>query len=182
MKSLANCLRHGLVIGHLAIRRQFSNFNARKSGCYYKVLGLEPCVTVEEIRRKFFEMAKVHHPDISTDPRSNQIFQELSEAYGILSNPETRAEYDHIQGYDKQSTDSTAQPDQSISDEDYLKDLNKRFQEKREKENTQMFNKYFKEKYLKKDWELKDPLSPMNFYSEMFDRKVEIDQKSADVA
>jgi len=119
MKSLANCLRHGLVIGHLAIRRQFSNFNARKSGCYYKVLGLEPGVTVEEIRRKFFEMAKVHHPDISTDPRSNQIFQELSEAYGI---------------------------------------------------------------FLKKDWELKDPLSPMNFYSEMFDRKVEIDQKSADVA
>lgn len=181
MKNLVHYLRRGLAHGHRVTSRQFSNFNFQKSVCYYRVLGLEPGVLNEEIRRKFFEMAKIHHPDISTDPKSNQIFQELSEAYGILSNPDTRAEYDHLKGYDKERTDSSSQTDRFTSEEILMKNLHRRYKEEKEKENSAMFNKYFKEKYLKKDWDLKDPMNPMNFYSEMYDRKVEMDKKQAEV-
>jgi curved DNA-binding protein CbpA len=161
--------------------RRFSNFNAKNSVCYYKVLGLEPGVPQDEIRKKFFEMAKVHHPDISTDPKSNQIFQELSEAYGILSNPETRAEYDHLRGYDRQAQDSTSGKEQFVSEEELMNNLYRKYQETKEKENTEMFNKYFSEKYLKRDWGLKDPMNPMNFYSEMYDQKFQMEKKSAAV-
>jgi len=46
-----------------------------------------------EIKKKYHKLAKIHHPDKSSDPSSKEKFQEINYAYEILSNDETRKNY-----------------------------------------------------------------------------------------
>lgn len=61
---------------------------------YYRVLGISPKEAVEGIRKAYREKAKKHHPDRVGDD-STARFQEISEAYEVLSSPEKREKYDH---------------------------------------------------------------------------------------
>ena len=60
---------------------------------YYEILKLKPTATKTEIRNRFFEMAKVYHPDVSDQPGASEKFKEISEAYAILSIDNLRKEY-----------------------------------------------------------------------------------------
>lgn len=57
----------------------------------YKILGLESTATIEEIKTKFKELSKKHHPDIGGD---TQTFGRIVEAYTILSDPDSKDFYD----------------------------------------------------------------------------------------
>lgn len=63
---------------------------------YYQRLGLSPGASPEAIRRAYRQLSKRYHPD--TSPLAPEVairrFQELQEAYLILSNPLQRATYD----------------------------------------------------------------------------------------
>ncbi len=63
---------------------------------YYQRLGLSPGASPEAIRRAYRQLSKRYHPD--TSPLAPEVairrFQELQEAYLILSNPMRRATYD----------------------------------------------------------------------------------------
>lgn len=63
---------------------------------YYQRLGLSPGASPEAIRRAYRQLSKRYHPD--TSPLAPEVairrFQELQEAYLILSNPIQRAIYD----------------------------------------------------------------------------------------
>ncbi|MEN9229537.1 MAG: J domain-containing protein [Thermostichus sp. DG02_5_bins_236] len=63
---------------------------------YYQRLGLSPGASPEAIRRAYRQLSKRYHPD--TSPLAPEVairrFQELQEAYLILSNPLQRAIYD----------------------------------------------------------------------------------------
>lgn len=59
---------------------------------YYKILDVDMEAGTEEIKKKYIELAKKYHPDQKTG--NSEMFQLVSKAYEILSNKETRKEYD----------------------------------------------------------------------------------------
>jgi len=61
---------------------------------YYGVLGVSADATPEEIKAKFRQLAKEYHPDKSKDEKSAEKFAEINKAYEILSDEETRKDYD----------------------------------------------------------------------------------------
>ena len=64
---------------------------------YYFCLGVTPNASSEEIKSSYKLLAKKLHPDISRDPNAKAQFQRINEAYGILSNPDSRSTYDALQ-------------------------------------------------------------------------------------
>ncbi|BAZ05392.1 J domain-containing protein [Calothrix sp. NIES-3974] len=72
---------------------------------YYAVLGLHPSASPIEIRRAYRELSKRYHPDTTDLPNAIATvkFQEINEAYAILSSPERRFNYDIQIGYSRWS-------------------------------------------------------------------------------
>ena len=61
---------------------------------FYDVLGVSRAATPEEIQRAYRKLARTYHPDVNKDPAAEERFKEVSEAYDVLSDPETRKRYD----------------------------------------------------------------------------------------
>lgn len=62
---------------------------------FYAVLGVESTASVEEIKSEYRWLAKKFHPDTNDgDERAAKRFQEINEAYEVLSHPELREKYD----------------------------------------------------------------------------------------
>jgi curved DNA-binding protein CbpA len=59
---------------------------------YYKILDIETDATIEEIKKNYIDLAKKYHPDQKNG--NTDLFQMVSKAYEVLSNKETRKEYD----------------------------------------------------------------------------------------
>lgn len=70
---------------------------------HYTLLGLHPSASALEIRRAYRQLSKRYHPDTTELPPAIAItkFQQLNEAYAILSNPERRMQYDLKIGYSR---------------------------------------------------------------------------------
>lgn len=58
---------------------------------YYQVLGIEHNSDTGTIKKAYYKLSKQHHPDKGGDAK---IFNEINEAYEILTNEETRTDYD----------------------------------------------------------------------------------------
>ncbi len=63
---------------------------------YYKILNVSRTASKEEIRSAYRKLVKVTHPDVNKAPDAKEKFQELLEAYEVLSNDEMRAKYDEL--------------------------------------------------------------------------------------
>jgi curved DNA-binding protein len=61
---------------------------------FYEVLGVPRTSSQDEIQRAYRKLARKHHPDVSKDPSSEETFKQVSEAYDVLSDPDTRKRYD----------------------------------------------------------------------------------------
>jgi molecular chaperone DnaJ len=62
---------------------------------YYKVLGVSKDASPEEIKKAYRRLARQNHPDANKgDPKAEERFKEVSEAYSVLSDPARRKEYD----------------------------------------------------------------------------------------
>ncbi|RSN55025.1 molecular chaperone DnaJ [Amycolatopsis sp. WAC 04182] len=61
---------------------------------FYTVLGVSRTADQAEIQRAYRKLARQYHPDINKDPGAEDRFKEISEAYDVLSEPETRRRYD----------------------------------------------------------------------------------------
>jgi len=70
---------------------------------YYTLLGLHPSASVIDIRRAYRELSKFYHPDTTELPATDATikFQQINEAYAILSSPERRLSYDLKIGYSR---------------------------------------------------------------------------------
>ena len=62
---------------------------------YYKILGVQKGATDAEIKKAYRNMAKKYHPDRNqNNPKAENIFKAVSEAYDVLSDKSKRRQYD----------------------------------------------------------------------------------------
>src|SRR3954447_14627287 len=61
---------------------------------YYELLGVRRDADESTIKKAYRRLAREHHPDVSESADADVRFREVSEAYEVLSNSETRALYD----------------------------------------------------------------------------------------
>lgn len=72
-----------------------SNFLLRKN--YYEILSVPRNASAKDIKKAYYQLAKKYHPDSNKgDPESAKKFQEVSEAYEILSDESKRRNYDQF--------------------------------------------------------------------------------------
>ncbi len=64
---------------------------------YYNVLGVDKNASQDDIKRAYRKKAKTYHPDKNKDnPRAEDRFKEVNEAYDVLGDPEKRQQYDRF--------------------------------------------------------------------------------------
>ena len=64
---------------------------------YYNVLGVRRDASDKEIKQTYRRLARQYHPDVNPgDASAEQRFKEISEAYAVLSNPDSRKKYDRF--------------------------------------------------------------------------------------
>jgi len=64
---------------------------------YYSILKVSQSSSLEEIKKSFRKLALELHPDHNpNDPESEERFKEITEAYGVLSDPLKKKEYDQF--------------------------------------------------------------------------------------
>ena len=64
---------------------------------YYDVLGVAKSATQEDIKKSYRRLARTYHPDLHTGPNKVEMetkFKELTQAYEVLSDKDSRAKYD----------------------------------------------------------------------------------------
>jgi molecular chaperone DnaJ len=66
---------------------------------YYAVLGISATAAPREIRQAYRRLARQYSPDVNFwDVSARALFDEIAEAYRVLSDPEARAMYDRFGG------------------------------------------------------------------------------------
>ena len=66
---------------------------------YYKILEVDSNASPEVIEKAYKTLAKKYHPDLQEESQkesAGEKLKEINEAYEILSNPESRANFDKI--------------------------------------------------------------------------------------
>ncbi|MGB6225940.1 MAG: DnaJ domain-containing protein, partial [Pseudonocardiaceae bacterium] len=62
---------------------------------FYAELGVSSTASAEEIKRAYRKLARELHPDANPgDVKAEARFKSMSEAYGVLSDPDKRKQYD----------------------------------------------------------------------------------------
>ncbi|CAD6192765.1 unnamed protein product [Caenorhabditis auriculariae] len=61
---------------------------------YYKTLGVGKDADSKSIKKAYFQLAKKYHPDVNKTKEAQEKFQEISEAYEVLSDDTKRQQYD----------------------------------------------------------------------------------------
>ena len=63
---------------------------------YYAILGVKRDAGADDIKKSYRKLAQKFHPDVSKDPKGEEKFKEIAEAYQTLKDPEKRKAYDDL--------------------------------------------------------------------------------------
>jgi DnaJ-class molecular chaperone len=94
---------------------------------YYQTLGVATDASLEDVKKAYRKLALETHPDRNpNDPRAEERFKRISEAYGVLVDPQKRAQYDQYRtlGYQQQQG-GRSQHGFRYSQEEILRDFYK---------------------------------------------------------
>ncbi|KAG7402244.1 hypothetical protein PHYBOEH_003503 [Phytophthora boehmeriae] len=87
------------------------SMNPIESDDYFVVLGLAHSATEADVKRAYRKLAVQWHPDKNrSNPRAEEFFKRISEAYAVLSDPEKRRKYEK---YGKEGPNQGGQPRES---------------------------------------------------------------------
>lgn len=82
------------------LKREYSSLSSSDKTSHYDVLGLSTDASTVEIKRKYYELAKLYHPDTNRnrppDYRrvSEKKYSRIKEAYEVLGDKQKRASFD----------------------------------------------------------------------------------------
>ncbi len=77
---------------------------------FYRILGVPGNASQDEIQQAYRRLARAYHPDVNQDPGAEERFKDVSEAYDVLSDPQTRRRYDAF-GADFRQVPEDVDPD-----------------------------------------------------------------------
>jgi curved DNA-binding protein len=77
---------------------------------FYEILGVPRTASQDDIQRAYRTAARSSHPDVSKEPGAEERFKDVSEAYDVLSDPQTRRRYDAFGGGSRQVPPDAAPP------------------------------------------------------------------------
>jgi len=90
---------------------------------YYKTLSISPEASAEDIKKAYRKLALETHPDRNPgDVRSEERFKKINEAYGVLSDPGKRAQYDQYRSLGYQPG-TARRPGFGYSQDEILRDF-----------------------------------------------------------
>ena len=88
---------------------------------YYEILGVSPEAPPEEVKKAYRQLALKFHPDRNPgDRQAEERFKEISEAYGVLMDPEKRKQYDLLS---RTPFGAGRKPDFSYTQEEIFRDI-----------------------------------------------------------
>lgn len=91
---------------------------------YYQILGVQQDTDDDEIRAQYRRLAMEYHPDRNPDDdQAEEKFKEIAEAYGVLSDPVKRREYDTWKSMGGAHGQAGTNGGFQYSQEEILKDL-----------------------------------------------------------
>mgnify|MGYP003635354866 CR=1 FL=1 len=77
---------------------------------YYKILGIKANAEAKEIKTAYRKLARKYHPDMNPDKGAEEKFKEVAEAYQVLKDTQSRAEFDELRKYGSRSGQSYQPP------------------------------------------------------------------------
>ena len=76
--------------------RLLSTSHSQRVKNYYDILQVSKNSSPAEVKKSYYKLAKRHHPDRNpNDPRAEAVFQNIAEAYEVLSDEKKRLDYDN---------------------------------------------------------------------------------------
>ena len=84
---------------------------AMQDKTFYEILGVPEDAKLDEIKKRYRELARKYHPDVAQDKElASQIFNLVTEAYKTLSDDDTRKTYDAEQFLKKRRAQERSRP------------------------------------------------------------------------
>lgn len=66
----------------------------------YKILGILPGASQEEIKKAYRTLARKYHPDVNKEPGAEEQFRKINEAYRVLMNSGFPGKPSGVKGFD----------------------------------------------------------------------------------
>lgn len=115
---------------------------------YYKVMGVEPNATADDIKRAYRKLARKYHPDVSKESDAEEKFKALGEAYEVLKDPQKRAQFDKYGAYWKAQSQAEQAQERGTASPQYTSSA---FSSDDQAEFNDFINNLFKDRFQQQE-------------------------------